>query len=186
MSFALSKLSRGRLTAAATALVAMVAAASVSQAQTTIPLSGTAGAICTIAVTPDTAPGHSTSLPITAPGAQTVLVGTVLQSCNLVAGYTLTVASSNCASVPTGAKLIESVSSSNLPFSVNSVNPATGGSTVNVTGLLGSACTAQLARDVTGAAVTGETSTMSVAFTGSATLFPGTYQDTLTFTMTTK
>jgi len=157
-----------------------------SQAQNTIPLSGTAGAICTIAVTPDTSAGHSTSLPITTVGSQTVSVGTVLQSCNLVAGYTLTVTSSNCAAVPVGAKLHETVSASDLPYSVNSLNPATGGSTVNVTGLLGSACVAQLARDVTGAAITGETSTMSVAFIGSATLFPGTYADTLTFTMTTK
>jgi hypothetical protein len=172
-----------RLIALASALIA--APFTAAQAQTTIPLSGTAGAICTIAVSPDTTPGHSTSLPITAAGAQTVSVGTVLQSCNLVAGYTLTVASSNCAAVPVGAKLVESVSSSNLPFSVNATNPGTGGS-VNVTGLLGSACLAQLARDVTGAAVTGENSTISVVFTGSATLFPGTYADTLTFTMTTK
>ena len=168
------------------ALIALLAAPGLGQAQTTIPLSGTAGAICTIAVTPDTAPGRSTSLPITATGAQTVVVGTVLQSCNLVAGYALTVASSNCASLPVGAKLIESVSTTKLPFSVNAVNPPTGASAINVTGLLGSACVAQLARNVTGAAVSGESSTISVVFTGSATLFPGTYQDTLTFTMTTK
>lgn len=168
------------------AIFAAASALNPSQAQNTIPLSGTAGAICTIAVTPDTSAGHSTSLPITTPGAQTTSVGTVLQSCNLVAGYTLTVTSSNCAALPVGAKLTETVSGSNLPYSVNSANPATGGSTVNVTGLLGSACVAQLARDVTGAAISGETSTISVAFTGSATLFPGTYTDTLTFTMTTK
>lgn len=179
---------RNRCLIAAAATVAFLAAGAInsSQAQNTIPLSGTAGAICTIAVTPDTSAGHSTSLPITTVGSQTVSVGTVLQSCNLVAGYTLTVTSSNCAAVPVGAKLHETVSSTNLPYSANSLNPATGGSTVNVTGLLGSACVAQLARDVTGAAITGETSTISVAFIGSATLFPGTYTDTLTFTMTTK
>ncbi|MHB1204672.1 MAG: hypothetical protein ACYCZX_03815 [Rhodospirillaceae bacterium] len=188
MSRVFFKPSLRRLTAAAATLATLLASAGVSQAQTTIPLSGTAGAICTIAVTPDTSAGHSTSLPITVPGPppQTVVVGTVLQSCNLVAGYTLSVTSSNCLSVPVGAKLIESVSSSNLPFSVNSVSPATGTATPSVTGLLGSACLAQLARDVTGAAVSGENSTISVVFTGSATLFPGTYQDTLTFTMTTK
>ncbi len=169
-----------RISAGVSAAI-LAAAATPGFAANTIPLSGTAGAVCSISTTVD--PGAA-NLPITTPGAQTVTVGTVLQSCNIAAGYTLTVASANCASVPIGAKLVQG--SNNLPFSVNATNPTTGGSTASVTGLLGSTCTGQIARDVTGATITSETSTIAAAFTGSATLFPGTYQDTLTFTMTTK
>jgi hypothetical protein len=159
----------------------LIAAAAPGFAANTIPLSGTAGAVCSISTTVD--PGAA-NLPITTPGPQTVTVGTVLQSCNITAGYTLTVTSANCAPAPAGAKLVQG--SNNLPFSVNATNPTTGGSTASVTGLLSGTCTGQITRDVTGAAVTSETSTIAAAFTGSATLFPGTYQDTLTFTMTTK
>jgi hypothetical protein len=173
-----------RTTSTALAL-ALACAAAPASAGVTIPLQGTAGVVCTINVTPDAA---ALSLPITTPGAQTVTVGTVLQTCNQINGYTLSVSdlSGNCTPAPTGAKLVESGSGTRLPYSVNAVNPTTGGSTANVTGLLASACTNQIARDVTGSVVTTETSTIAVSFTGNATLFPGTYNDTLTFTMTTK
>lgn len=169
----------------ALAIAIATVAALPASAAVTIPLQGTAGVVCTISVTPD---AQALTLPITTPGPQTVTVGTVLQTCNQVNGYTLTVSdlSGNCTPAPTGAKLVEAGSSTRLPYSVNAANPTTGGSSANVTGLLASACTNQIARDVTGASVTSETSTIAVSFTGNATLFPGTYNDTLTFTMTTK
>lgn len=183
-----SKLSKsafkyGGFAALTVGLIAALGAFGPSQAANTIPLSGTAGAVCTINATTDAA---ASTLPITTVGAQTVTVGTVLQTCNQINGYTLTVTSANCATAPAGAKLVESGSGQAIAFSVNSANPTTGGSSASVTGLLASTCTSQVARDVTGSVVTNETSTIAVAFTGAAGLFPGTYSDTLTFTMTTK
>ena len=173
------------LGAAGLSLAVGVFVATPASAAVSIPLQGTAGVVCTINVAPDAA---SLTLPITTPGFQTVNVGTVLQTCNQINGYTLTVSdlSGNCAPAPTGAKLVESGSGTRLPYSVNATNLTTGGSSANVTGLLTSACTNQVARDVTGSVITSEQSTIAVSFTGSATLFPGTYNDTLTFTMTTK
>jgi hypothetical protein len=151
------------------------------QAANTIPLSGSSGIVCTINVTPITA--NASNLPITTAGSQTVQVGTVLQTCNQLNGYTLSVTSANCAAAPAGAKLVSGAN--NLGYSVNSANPTSGGST-DASSLLATVCTGQIARDVTGATVTSELSTITVLFTGNAMLFPGTYTDTLTFTMTTK
>jgi hypothetical protein len=93
------------------------------------------------------------------------------------------VTSSNCSAAPSGAKLVSGPN--NLGYTVSSSNPVTGGSS-NTSNLLSTVCTGQIARDVTNAVVTAETSTITVVFNGNATLFPGTYTDTLTFTMTTK
>jgi len=146
-------------------------------------LQGTSAQNCAITVAADAA---ATSLPLTTAGAQRVQVGTVTQSCNKKAGYTLSVTSANCAAAPTGAKVADSVGGEYLAYSGEFANPTTGGSTASVTGLLASACTSQVGRDVTNAKITGEVSTVFVNFTGSAALGAGTYTDTLTVALAVK
>lgn len=150
-------------------------------AAATLTLTGSITQNCTVNVTAD--PG-ATTLNLTAAGAQRVQVGTVSQSCNKKAGYTIAVTSSHCASpTPAGAKLQGSVGSETLRYSVESNNPTTGGSTATVTGLLATSCTNQNARTVTNAKINGENSTFFVNYTGDSTLAADTYQDTLTITM---
>lgn len=152
-------------------------AASVSD---TLTIRGTAGAACSISITPASG---ATTLPITTAGAQVVTVGRVLQTCNNAAGYTLEVASGTCSTAPTGAKLSDGATH-NLAYSVNADNTQPPDGTWEVTGLLASACTGQIARTVV-TTVTADNTDLGVAFTGNATLFPGTYQDVITVTMTT-
>lgn len=155
----------------------------VCEAANQILLQGTVAEVCTINVKPD---ANATALPLAATGAQHVQVGKVDQSCNKKLGYTLAVASAACAGAPAGAKVIEAASAERVAYSVEFANPTTGGSNASVTGLLAVTCTAQIARNVTNSKVAGETSTVFVNFNGVAGLSSGTYQDTLTVTMSVK
>jgi len=158
-----------------TMAVALVSA----QAANQIVLAGTIAQNCSVNVTTNPA---AAALNLTE-GVQRVTVGTVLQSCNKKAGYTLSVASTNCAAAPTGAKLIGTAVGESLAYSVEAQNPTTGGSTPSVTGLLASTCTNQNVRVVSNAKIDGATSTVFANYTGDAGLSADTYQDTLTFTM---
>lgn len=151
-----------------------------SESATQITLTGTVAQNCTIDVTAD---ANASSLNLTAAGSQHVQIGTILQNCNKKAGYTVTVTSANCATGTAGAKVIGALASpENLAYSVSATNPSTGGST-NPTGLLATVCTAQVARTVTNAKISGETSTVFADYTGNTALAADTYTDTLTFTM---
>ncbi len=164
----------------ASLLTAGFGAAPQSCAAQTILLQGVVTANCTISVTPN---ASALTLPLSISSAQRILVGAVLQNCNKKTGYTLTVASVNCATVPIGAKVIDPVSSAILPYSVEFVNPTTGGSLASVTSLLGNTCTNIIGRTVAGALISAETSSIYVNYTGSTLLAAGTYQDTLTVTL---
>lgn len=155
----------------------------VCEAANQILLLGTVAHNCTVDVTPNP---NATNLPLTTPGSQHVLVGTALQNCNKKAGYTLVVSSMNCATTPAGGKVIDSVSGDYLKYSTEFINPTTGGSSPDVSGLLASACTNQNARDVINAKITGETSSVYINFTGTPGLTAATYQDTLIITMNIK
>lgn len=155
----------------------------ICEAATTILLQGTVAQNCTLSVTTDAV---AANLPLTTPGAQHVQVGSALQSCNKKIGYTLNLAATNCAAAPVGAKVVDTVSTEVLAYSAEFANPTTGGSVAEVTGLLATACNAPTARDVTNFKVDSETSAIFVNFTGNALLASGTYQDTLTITITIK
>lgn len=155
----------------------------ICQAANDILLQGAVAQNCTIDVTAEAA---AANLPLTTAGAQRVQVGAVQQNCNKKVGYTLAVTSATCATAPTGAKVSDSVSGEYIAYSGEFANPTTGGSQASVTGLLASACDAQVGRDVTNAKIVGESSTVFVNFTGDAGLAAGTYQDTLTITMNVK
>jgi hypothetical protein len=144
-----------------------------------IALSGAVTPNCTISVTPDP---NASNLDLTN-GVQHVTIGTIGQSCNKKAGYTIAVTSTNCPTAPAGAKLVGSAGGETLAYSVESQNPTTGGSTAVVTGLMASGCSAQNARVVSNAKISTETSTIFANYTGSASLGADTYQDTITFTM---
>ena len=150
----------------------------VCEAASTILLSSNVSANCSINVTPD---NNAQNLVLISTPAQPVVVGTITQNCNKKAGYTLTVASANCTS---GARLVDpSPGGEFLAYSVQFTNPLTGNSTSPVTGLLASACGNPTGRDVSGAKIKDELSTVYVAYTGDPNLAAGTYQDTLTLTM---
>lgn len=149
----------------------------------TMILQSTVAQNCTITATPS---AGATNLSLTTTGAQHIEVGTVAQSCNNKNGYTLSLTSANCAATPAGAKVSDSVSGEYLSYSGEFINPTTGGSSADVMGLLASSCAAANGRDVTNAKIGNETSTLYVNFTGSATLAAGTYQDTLTISITMK
>lgn len=171
----------------AAVLLAGVAAAGLwgagDAAAQNIQLQGTAAQNCTIDVTADAA---ASTLPLTTAGAQRIQVGTVTQNCNKKAGYTLSVTSANCAAAPTGGKVVDAAVGESLSYSGEFANPTTGGSTASVTGLLASACSSQVARDVTNAKIASEISTVFVNFTGDAALAAGTYTDTLTVVLAVK
>lgn len=152
----------------------------VFEAANTILLQGTVSHNCTIKVVPG---NGATNLPLTAAGAQRVQVGTIEQSCNKSAGYTIEVSSQNCAAQPTGAKIINPATNEHLVYGVEFTNPATGNSQTAVPGLLTQACSGQFGRDVSGSRIASETSTVFVNFNGNQNLSAGTYQDVLTVTM---
>ena len=112
---------------------ALVAVPSRCLGQNQILLQGVVSAQCSISVTPNAA---ASTLPLTTVGAQRITIGTVLQNCNKKTGYTLTAASANCAATPVGAKVLDTVSGENVPYSVEFTNPTTGGSLATVAGLL--------------------------------------------------
>jgi hypothetical protein len=155
----------------------------ICQAANQIVLQGTVSQTCSITVNQDAAAGN---LPLTASGTQRIQVGTVAQNCNRNQGYTLSLTSQNCAAQPTGAKLIDPASNTNLLYTGEFNNPTTGGSQATVTNLLAQACTGQFGRDVSNAIINNETSTIFVNYTGNAGLTAGTYQDTLTITLNVK
>ncbi len=146
-------------------------------------LSGNVLQKCTLATTPD---ANASNLALSASGTQRIRIGTVLQDCNGRTDYTIQVFSSNCLATPVGAKVVGSVSADYLPYSVEAENPTTGGSAPLVTGLLSSACVNQVARDVTHGNIKNESSTLFISYTGSSLLSAGTYQDTLTITLSAK
>ena len=147
----------------------------------TVLLQGVVTANCSVAITDD--PGALT-LPLLVTGTQHIKVGTILQNCNKKTGYTLTVASANCATpVPVGAKVIDPLSTGYLPYSVEFDNPTTGGSLATIAGLLATSCTTATGRTVASALIVAENSTLYINYTGSLLLAAGTYTDTLTVTM---
>jgi hypothetical protein len=149
---------------------------------------------CSITTAADSSLATALSTALTSTGAQTVTVGTVSQSCNKKAGYTLTVTSTNCTSTvagaTAGAKLVNAAtvgSEEYQMYTVGFTNPS--GST---SGLLASSCTAATGRDVTGTKVSGQSSSVVISFTtgvnGNAgeVAGAGTFSDTLTIDMTVK
>lgn len=151
-----------------------------------LPLTGTIGPVCSINITTLPASGSLPNLALAS--AQRVEVATLAQTCNNTPGYTLTVSSSHCADTPDGGKL-ELSTTYYVPYSLEFNNPTTGGSSATVLGLLDGACTGNsyiLARDVTTATVSGETSQIFAHYTGSTSLPTGSYSDTVTITMAAK
>lgn len=146
-------------------------------------LQGVVTAQCSIVVTATPA---AMSLPLTTAGAQRILVGSIVQNCNKKSGFTLTTASANCAAAPVGAKVLDTVSTESVPYSVEFNNPTTGGSPAVVSGLLANSCTTAVGREVTGTKSVNESSSVYVNFTGAPLLAAGTYLDTLTITMNVK
>jgi hypothetical protein len=149
-----------------------------AQVSDSVLIRGTAGPTCTLNIAES---GSQLTLPITTAGIQTVTVGTVQQTCNNPTGYRLTVTTTNCTVGTAGAKLSDGAGHT-LNYSINFDNPPAG--VWDVTALAASACTNQVARTV-GTTVTAEDSAMAVVFTGNTALYPGTYEDTITVTLTT-
>ena len=173
-------MTRSRIIPIVAAVLVPFATVQRCRAQNPIQLTGTVAAVCNIVVTAD---ARAMTLPLTTVGPQHVQVGTIAQNCNSKAGYTLVVTSANCAAAPVGAKLINTVSVENLPYTAEFVNPTTGGSGADVTGLLATSCTLQIGRAVTNAKTNAESSTVFVNFTGVPLLASGTFADTLTIVM---
>ncbi len=122
-------------------------------------------------------------LPLTAAAAQRIQVGTVVQDCGDKASYRLIVASGNCLQFPAGAKLKDPATAEYVRYSVEFDNPASGGSSPIVAGLLAASCGDAAGRDVVRARVEGESSLVFINFTGSNLLAAGTYADTLSVTL---
>jgi hypothetical protein len=170
-------------TALLIAIVCTLGFSGAAPAASQIALIGNVLRKCTLDAQPHT---NASNLPLTAAGAQRLQIASIVQDCNGRTGYTLDVFSTNCAATPTGAKVIDPVSSEYLSYSVESRNPTTGGSDPVVTGLMATACSGQVARDVSHAIIHNQTSTFYVNFTGAPELGAGIYQDTLTITITAK
>lgn len=147
----------------------------------TIMLIGVVPGKCSITVVPN---AQASNLPIYAPGAQRVVIGTVLQNCTGARSYTLSVTSTNCPATPTGGKVVVPVWGDYLRYSVEFVNPTTGGSQADVIGLMASSCGSQIGRVVTKGHITNETSTVYTNFTGDTTLTAGTYEDVVLISLT--
>lgn len=164
----------------------VLAAPSVRAQQTgTITLTGTIAQQCSVVVTATTG---ALNLDLSS-GSRRVEVGSGMQNCNKKAGYSIRVASANCATGTAGAKLAGAAGGESLRYSVEFNNPTTGGSQPTVTGLLASACTGTsviTGRDVTNSKVSGELSRVFVNYTGDSALAADTYTDTLTITMVVK
>ncbi len=146
-------------------------------------LQGVVPAVCVIGVTPNPS---AAALPLTLTAAQRILVGAILQNCNKKNGFTLTLTSANCSAPATGAKVVDAVSGEFVPYSVELNNPTTGGSQAVVANLLAGTCLNAVGRDVLNAKIIDESSFVYVNYTGSAQLAAGTYQDTLTITLSLK
>lgn len=179
----------------AAAVVVGVSGAAFSAQTGTINVSASVPTTCNIVTAADSGLATALSTALTSTGAQTVTVGTVTQNCNKKAGFTLTVTSLNCSSTvagaTAGAKLINAATPGSEEYQTYSV-AFTNPSGTNPTGLLSSACTAAVGRDVTGAKVSDQSSTIGIAFTtgvngvGGEVAGAGTFSDTLTIDMTVK
>lgn len=167
----------------ASAILMMTCAGGQAQGLTgTIALQGVISGNCSITITARPA---ASALPLT--GTQRIYIGDIAQNCNDVHGYSIAVSSANCGGSPTGGKLQSAAYSPSdtttfAPYSIEFINPTSGGSTADVTGLLNSSCAAQVGRTST-AAITGESSQVWINY-NLGTLVAGTFTDTLTLTMT--
>ena len=160
----------------------------------TINVSASVAQNCSIVTTADSGLGTALTTALTGSGAQTVTVGTVAQSCNKKAGYTISVSSANCsattvgsATAPVGAKLINSETGSEeyQTYSVSFTNP----SGANPTNLLATSCTAAIGRNVAGSKVSNQSSDVKISFTTGVNgdvAGAGTFSDVLTIDMTVK
>lgn len=166
--------------AAAAGLTFLAGQCDVCDAASSILLSGVVPGKCTMTVTAD---AQAANLPITGAGAHRVLVGTIVQNCTGTRSYTVGMTSMNCAFSPTGGKVMNEEAGEYLSYSGEFNNPTTGGSQAVVTGLLASACTGQIGRQVTSGHITNETSSLYINFTGSPALAAGTYQDIVTISL---
>lgn len=190
---------KARLAAAGVLAAALVLASeSIFPAQTgQIAVSASVDQSCGIATAADPGLPSTLSRALTTPGSQVVIVGSVTQTCNKRAGFTLTVSSLNCATAALGslapaigAKLINGSPGGEeyQMYSVAFTNP----SGASPSGLLATICAPALGREVTGFKVAGEISTIAIAFTtgvnevGGDIAGAGTFSDTLTVEMTVK
>ncbi|MGE5538402.1 MAG: hypothetical protein ACM30I_07275 [Gemmatimonas sp.] len=163
----------------------------------TIVISASVSENCAITTAADSGLAASLNTALTTTGSHSVTVGSVTQSCNKKAGYTLEVTSENCPTTvlgslapAVGAKLMNTAAGNEeyQRYSVTFTNP----SGTSPTGLLASTCTAALARDVTGTKVASQLSSVSIVFTTAVNEISdeiagaGTFSDTLTIHMTVK
>ena len=151
-----------------------------------ITVRGIKGDHCVITVTDDFV---TLDLEVSTPPGGTK-IGSVLQSCNKQAGYTLTLSSANCETGADGGKMASVVTTPTeyMPYSITFA-PGAGATHATVANLLGAGCTGDvnvLARDVTNERVDGQTSNVLAVFTANAALASDTYTDVLTITMTVK
>jgi spore coat protein U-like protein len=150
----------------------------------TINVSAIVAQACSITTARDGSLGTTLSTALSASGSQTVTVGSVTQNCNKKAGYTLTVASTNCVA-GTGAKLVNTTADEYQAYSVTFQNP----SSDTQANLLASTCDPANGRVVANTKVSGDSSTIAIVFTpgvnGSPGALPaaGTFSDTLTINM---
>lgn len=190
---------KARLAAVSALAAALVLASeSIFPAQTgQIPVSATVGQGCGIATTVDVGLPSALGRALTTPGSHIVTVGSVIQTCNKKAGFTLAVSSLNCPTTAlgslaaaAGAKLINGSPGSEeyQMYSVTFTNP----SGANPAGLLATICTPAIGREVTGAKVAGQSSSIDIAFTtgindvGGDIAGAGTFSDVLVFEMSVK
>jgi spore coat protein U-like protein len=122
-------------------------------------------------------------LSLTSATPQRIQVGTITQNCSGNGSYSLVIASANCVSSPSGAKLIEPNTRQFVGYTVEFDNPTTGGSLPVVSGLLARICSCADGRDVAWAKISHESSAVYINFTGSNLLAAGTYSDTLSVTL---
>jgi spore coat protein U-like protein len=125
------------------------------------------------------------ALSLDTPAFRHIQVGTVLEKCNERGGYFLLVESGHCPAAPAGAKLMDAATGEFVRYSVEFDNKGERGAISIVSGLLGRACTGQIARnesDPDGHA----SSDVFIDYTGATTLAAGTYDDTLSVTLNLK
>lgn len=174
---------------AAALMGASVLGSSVTQAQSltgNLTLQGSIQGNCTIDVT--ALPAAST-LSLTGThegvGSGAIHVGDISQTCNDSAGFTLTITSDHCSDSPAGGKLegpgFPGDNTHYVAYTISFVNPDG-----QVDNLL-SSCSGQVARNVSGTTISGDTSAIWVSYDASGrSLVTGNFSDTLTITMNLK
>ncbi|MEA1651479.1 hypothetical protein UAJ10_21000 [Nitrospirillum sp. BR 11164] len=148
-----------RFAAAAAIAAVLFAAPALADTSGSIKLSGTVAQTCTVAVT-----DAQTQLNILA-GSNNVTVGSVVETCNDGAGYTITVASTNGGSLRGTSPTVPPVSYTTI------YDGQSGTGTVNVT---------------RSSAQFGKTATVAVTVPANAQAIAGSYSDTLTITIAGK